>query len=160
MLAWIVAAQVLTELWYRFHETNSTENAHWTAVWPENSEKVQTPPIDSTVLAMLRCNEGKAGVCQDDVGHQWQAFFFRWAPGRNSAQLATAHTPDICLRGLGYQLTSDLGIRRISLQNLELPFHQYVFTKEQVQLQVFYCRWEDQRRAEIPGTGPAEDGSK
>src|SRR5262249_10533842 len=72
----------------------------------------------------------------------------------------TAHTPDICLRGLGYQLTSDLSIRRISLQNLELPFHQFVFTREQVQLHVFYCRWEDQRRAEIPETGPLEDGSK
>src|SRR5262249_54393779 len=81
---------------------------------------------------------------QDGIGNRWQGFFFRWSPGRNSAQLASAHTPEICLRGVGYKLASDLGVRNFSLENLALPFHQYLFIKGHVQLHVFYCRWEDQ----------------
>jgi len=160
MLAWMVTAEVLTQLWYRIHESNAVENAHWRAAWPEVPEKAQAVPIDSTVLAMLRCNDGKSGAWQDGIGNRWQAFFFRWPPGRNSAQLASAHTPDICLRGVGYKLMSDLGVRNISLEDLVLPFHQYMFTKGRVQLHVFYCRWEDQRFAQAHESVLREDGSQ
>jgi exosortase len=160
MLAWTATSEFATQLWYRLHEPSLKENARWTAVWPETPERAQAVPVDSAVVAMLRCNEAKAGTWQDGAGNDWQAFFFRWAPGRNSAQLASSHTPEICLRGIGYRLVSDLGIRNLPLPNLELPFHQYVFNKEQVQLHVFYCRWEDQRRVETSGPGPREDGSK
>jgi exosortase len=148
VLAWIVVVEVSTELWYRLHESNAVENAHWSAVWPEGLKNYQTVALDSTVLAMLRCNEGKAGAWQDGSGNRWQAFFFRWSPGRNSAQLASAHTPEICLRGVGYELTSDVGVQKLSLPNLELPFHQYVFSSGHGQLHVFYCRWEDQLNSE------------
>src|SRR5262249_22603349 len=99
LLAWVVVAEGLTQLWYRLHESNAVPNAHWSAFWPEGPDKAQTVPIDSTVLAILRCSDSKAGVWQDSIGNRWQAFFLRWAPGRNSAQLASAHTPEICLRG-------------------------------------------------------------
>jgi exosortase len=160
VLAWLVIAAGSTELWYRLHETMFVENAHWTAVWPEDPEKAQSLPMDSTVVAMLRCNEAKTGIWQDDLGNHWQAFFLRWSPGRNSSQLATAHTPEICLRGVGYHLSDDLGTRSLQLPNLELPFRQYIFSKDQVRLHVFYCRWEDQRPAGALGTTLREDGSQ
>src|SRR5262245_27920866 len=90
VLVWIVVVEVSTEWWYRLHESNAVPNARWPATWPEEAQSVS---IDSTVLAMLRCNEGKAGRWQDTIGNRWQGFFFRWSPGRNSAQLASAHTP-------------------------------------------------------------------
>jgi exosortase len=160
VLAWILAAEVSTELWYRLHESNAVENSHWSAVWPGGPDHTATVPIDSTVLAMLRCNVGKAGVWEDGIGNRWQAYFFRWSAGRNSAQLASAHTPDICLRGVGYELTSDIGVQNLSLPNLELPFRQYVFTKGHTQLHVFYCRWEDQRLAQLQPAVLREDGSQ
>jgi exosortase len=159
LLVWVVVAEAANEIWYRLHETQSVENAHWTAVWPGGPEKAQSVPLDSTVVAMLRCNEGKSGLWPDDIGNQWQAFFLRWAPGRNSAQLASAHTPEICLRGVGYQLTSDLGIQTLSFQDLQLPFHQYIFGKEHAQLHVFYCRWEDKRSTEPQAPLLREDNS-
>src|SRR5260370_3911257 len=122
--------------------------ARWTAVWPEPTEMTLALPVASSVVAMLRCNEGNAGTWRDGTGNRWQAFFFRWEPGRNSAQLASAHTPEICLRSIGYQMTTDLGIRNLELPNLELPFHQYIFSREQAQLHGFYSPWARQRRAD------------
>jgi hypothetical protein len=107
---------------------------------------------------MLRFNEGRAEMWKDGSGNHWQAFFFRWKPGRNSAQLASAHTPDICLRGVGYQLTSDLGLRTVSVKNINLPFRQYVFMHGLRPLHVFYCRWEDQATQSTGGLG--EDGTQ
>jgi hypothetical protein len=120
--------------------------------------KAETVPIDDAVQSMLRYSEGKAGRWQDSSGNQWQAFFFRWAPGRNSAQLASAHTPDICLRGVGYQLTRDTGNRMLAVKDVTLPFRQYVFSRGLVPLHVFYCRWEGQTRTGSADLG--EDGTK
>jgi exosortase len=159
LLAWVVLAEIGTQAWYRSHEANAIQNARWSVVWPDAQVNAQPIPINSSLEAMLRFNEGKAEAWHDTIGNDWQAFFFRWAPGRNSAQLASAHTPDICLRGIGYELKDDLGIRTIPVQGVNLPFHQYVFTHGIAQLHVFYCRWEDHQTSQ-PRDRQEEDGSK
>jgi hypothetical protein len=159
VLAWVVLAEIATQAWYRSHESDAVQNARWSVIWPDAQVNSQPIPINSSLEAMLRFNEGKAEAWHDTTGNQWQAFFFRWAPGRNSAQLASAHTPDICLRGIGYQLKDDLGIRMIPVQGVNLPFHQYVFTHGIVQVHVFYCRWEDHQTSQ-PHDRQEEDGSK
>lgn len=148
-LALIVIAELATEAWYRFHESKALPNAHWTVSWPESPTPAKTIKIDDTVTAMLRYNDGQEAVWADPSGNKWQAFFFRWAPGRNSAQLASAHTPDICLRGVGCRLTTDLGIQAVAVKGLKLPFRQYVFDRGGIPLHVFYCRWEDQNVGQI-----------
>ncbi len=158
VLVWILAVEFATEGWYRLHEARVVENAHWSVNWPESPGNSEAVPIDPTVQATLRCDEGRAETWQDATGNRWQAFFFRWAPGRNSAQLASAHTPDICLRGIGYELTNDLGLRTVPVGNLKLPFHQYGFNRGPVQLHVFYCRWED--RLATQAHDLIEDGTK
>jgi exosortase len=145
VLAWFLLAEVLTQSWYRLHESNAQPNARWSVVWPESGAQSKTIRIDETVRSILRYNEGREGIWQDEAGYSWQAFFFRWAPARNSAQLASAHTPDICLRGAGYKLTRDVGTELVAVAGLNLPFHQYVFERAGSPLHVFYCRWEDQK---------------
>lgn len=144
ILAWIAVVELSTEAWYRLHESKALPNAHWTVDWPESPAPARTIKIDDTVTAMLRYNEGKEALWQDGTGNAWQAFFFRWAPGRNSAQLASAHTPDICLRGVGCRLTSDLGLQYLPVNGLNLPFRQYLFERGGLPVHVFYCRWEDE----------------
>jgi exosortase len=156
-LVWVLLAEVATEAWYRVHETQAVENARWSVVWPA-VESAESVPLDSNLQSMLRFNEGHAEMWKDGSGNHWQAFFFRWEPGRNSAQLAGAHTPEICLRGAGYQLTSDLGVRTVPVKEINLPFRQYVFTQGLRSIHVFYCRWEDQATHETGDLG--EDGSK
>jgi exosortase len=156
-LAWALLTEVATEAWYRLHETQTLENARWSVTWPA-VESAESVPLDSGLQTMLRFNDGRAETWKDDSGNHWQAFFFRWEPGRNSAQLATAHTPDICLRGAGYELSSDLGVRTVPVKDINLPFRQYVFTHGSRPLHVFYCRWEDQTTRSTGDLG--EDGSK
>jgi exosortase len=158
-MIWILAVEAATEAWYRAHESKALENAHWSIVWPDAQSNAVPVPIDPSVQATLRCNEGRAEVWQDAAGCQWQAFFFRWGPGRNSAQLAGAHTPDICLRGVGYELTHDLGPQLVPVDGLQLPFHQYVFSRGHLPLHVFYCRWEDRLAMQQP-EDLREDGTK
>jgi exosortase len=157
-LALIVIAELATEGWYRFHESNALPNAHWSVSWPESPNPAKTIKIDDTVTAVLRYNEGQEATWSDASGNKWQAFFFRWAAGRNSAQLASAHTPDICLRGVGCRLTTDLGIQSVAVKGLQLPVRQYVFERGGTPLHVFYCRWEDQMVGQIDTTH--DDGGK
>jgi exosortase len=157
VLVWILAIEIATEAWYRAHESKAVENAHWSVNWPEGAG-AQAMAIDSTVQAVLRCDEGRGKTWQDAAGNQWQAFFFRWAPGRNSAQLASAHTPDICLRGIGYELTSDFGLQFVPAGDLKLPFREYAFNRGHAFMYVFYCRWED--RVTTQDRALIEDGTK
>jgi exosortase len=157
-LAWVLLSELTTQAWYSAHESKAVLNPHWSVSWPESQYKAEKVPIDPSVAAMLRCSTGEAEDWQDDAGNRWRAFFFRWAPGRNSAQLASAHTPDICLRGVGYKLTSDIGLRTVSAGDLKLPFRQYIFSHGQAPLHVFYCRWED--HPNDPGRDLQEDGTE
>jgi exosortase len=148
-LAWLLLAQLLTEGWYRIHESKTQFNARWAVSWPQSPNQAQLIKIDDSATAILRYNEGRQAKWQDEAGNLWQVFFFRWEPGRNSARLASAHTPDVCMRGLGCRLIRDLGIQQLAVKGLVLPFRQYVFERSGTQLNVFYCRWEDEVSAEI-----------
>jgi hypothetical protein len=156
ILCWGLLAELLTQAWYRSHETASVANAHWSVTWPERNS--QAVPIDDQVRSMLRYSDGHEQTWEDPLGNQWHAFFFRWAPGRNSAQLASAHTPDVCFRGAGYHLANDLGLQSFPIKDITVPFQQYVFTGGASPLHVFYCRWEDQLNQPQPNLH--EDGTK
>jgi hypothetical protein len=158
LLLWGVAAELMTQSWYRAHETTAIENARWSVNWPEPNGNVQEIKVDDLAKSILRYTDGRQEAWLDVAGNQWQMFFFRWAPGRNSAQLASAHTPDICLRGLGYNLVSDFGVRSIPVKDITLPFRQYLFAGGPSPLHVFYCRWEDQLTQQLLNL--REDGGK
>jgi exosortase/archaeosortase family protein len=160
LAAWILMAEVGTEFWYHAHELQTVQNSHWSVDWPAAQSDFGEIPISDTVRAMLRYSEGREVAWRDDAANQWLLFLFRWAPGRNSAQLAKTHTPDICLRGVGYQLAEDLGTIRIQTQDLELPFSRRVFTRGgESPLYVFYCLWEERESlAPQAADGLLEDG--
>jgi hypothetical protein len=109
---------------------------------------------------MLRCSEGRAVGWNDSGANQWQLFLFRWARGKNSAQLAKSHTPEICLQGIGYQLQNDIGTRVLPVGDLRLPFHQYIFARGGLILHVFYCLWEDRPPATDTAAAVREDGTQ
>jgi exosortase/archaeosortase family protein len=140
---WLGIVQTGVELWYRAHEIGQTPQAGWTVQWPAEQPLFRQTPLDDTARAMLRCDVGRGAAWADPAGHRWQAFFLRWEPGRSSAQLASGHTPDICLRGLGHKLIEDLGLQPAQAAGLTFPFRQYVFGQGSTRLHVFYCLWED-----------------
>ena len=153
LAVWAVTVEGATELWYRSHETRVAENARWSINWPVGENKFSETPVDDKARSMLRYSTGRSAAWQDGAGNHWQMFLFRWEPGRNSAQLATAHTPDICLQAAGYQLADDLGTHAVKARGLSLPVRQSVFTWQGQPLHVFYCLWEDHPAQAMDETG-------
>ena len=157
-LAWLGVVTLATEAWYRNHESGLVENPRWSISWPEQSPQFKKVEVPERSLAILRCSNSESGSWTDDGGNRWDGFFLRWAPGRNSAQLAKGHRPDICLPATGAILLEDFGPVTVSVDSLGLSFqHQSFLTGPNV-VHVFYCLWPDRRS---PSETPlVEDGSE
>jgi hypothetical protein len=157
-LVWLAAAQLATEVWYRAHESNLVPNARWSIAWPMQNAQFRKTDLPENALAILRCSDSKAASWQDDDGNQWSAFLLRWAPGKNSAQLAKGHRPDVCLPASGARMIEDFGPVTVRTAVADLPFqHQSFESRDQV-LHVFYCLWSDKRSMDEPAL--VEDGSR
>ncbi len=154
VLLWIGAVELLTEIWYRRHETNVEMRPRWSVSWPSSTKEFAEIKISERARSILRYSEGRGIAWRGADSFQWKLIFLRWEPGKNSAQLAKAHTPDICLPGSGYKLQSDLGMQTVPVGGLELPFRQFVFRHRDRVLHVFYCLWNDRSQLD---TGPARD---
>ncbi len=156
MLLWLVAMEIGTELWFRAHEKKLIANVNWSLAWPENAPHFKKTAVPENSLIILRCNHSESAVWEDDFGNDWSAFVLSWDPGRNSAQLAKGHRPDICFPAAGAKLVDDFGRVVVSADGFDLPFHYQTFESHGKLLHVFYCLWSDKIAAE---QGLAQDDS-
>jgi exosortase len=157
-LAWIGAAQLATEAWYRTHEANLVPNPRWSVAWPTQSPRFKKTVVPENSLAILRCSNSDAAAWQDDEGDDWSAFLLRWNPGRNSVQLAKGHRPEICFPAAGARLMDDFGQTNLQAGGVELPFRHERFESGSKILHVFYCLWSDRRAPNE--SAQAQDGSR
>lgn len=156
-LLWIGLGEALSELWFRAHETKLMPTVHWSAAWPTQSTRFQTGAVPQIALSVLRCSSSSAASWQDGAGNQWSGFFLCWKPGRNSAQLAKGHRPEICLPAAGARLLQDYGQIAILVQDFEIPFRHQLFESGDSTVNVFYCLWPD--RVALEEKPLLEDGS-
>ncbi len=145
MLGWIGTTEAASEIWYRSHESHLIANARWTVAWPSDSPKFRPQKLPESSLAILRCSSSEAASWQDDEGDRWAAFFLRWEPGRNSAQLAHGHRPEICLPAAGLKMVDDLGQVSVAANGLQIPFRHSTFESGDRLLHVFYSLCSDYR---------------
>lgn len=142
-LAWLVLCMGLTEAWYRSHESHLVPNTPWTLKWPDQDAGFHKGEISQTSLAILRCTDSRAASWLDDNGNDWSAFLLKWAPGRNSEQLAKGHRPDICFPAAGSQLVKDYGLVQLQPNGVKMVFHNQMFSNSAGYMYVFYCLWSD-----------------
>jgi exosortase len=142
-LGWLAAVMLLTEQWYRMHESRLVTNPVWRVEWPVQNASFQRTTVSDESLAILRCNHSEAGHWEDDDGVQWSAFFLRWDAGKNSAALAKGHRPDVCLPASGSRLADDFGRTNVAVADLKIPFTHQTFLADSRLLHVFYCLWPD-----------------
>jgi exosortase len=143
IVAWIVAAQAATEMWYRAHESRLVPNKRWAVAWPVGDSQFKKTELPEVSLAILRCSSSHAASWQDEDGNQWSAFFLRWEPGKNSAQLAKGHRPDICLPATGARLVEDMGQVAMEANGVNMIFRRQTFASGDRLLHVFHCLWSD-----------------
>jgi exosortase/archaeosortase family protein len=157
-LVWIGAGELAAEVWYRAHETKLMVTARWSLAWPDQAPRFRRTMLPENSLAILRCSTSQAAIWEDDLGNQWSAFLLRWKPGRNSAQLARGHRPDICFPAAGARLLDDFGQIRVPIRDFEIPFRHQTFDSGGQLAHVFYCLWPD--RVSPEETPVLEDGSQ
>ena len=163
-LCWLLLVELGVEWWYRSHEKNLTRTAQWSVRWPENAADLREIPMDERTRAQLHFDKGRGVTWRkpnDKAGDGFSMasgppavsllFFFRWEPGHNSALLANAHRPDVCLPATGWRQSRDHGVRNYRVSpNLTIPFRHFVFTHEgggrRQYAHAFYCVWEDRVR--------------
>jgi exosortase len=162
VLAWLLLVEVAVECWYRAHETNLPRTAQWSVRWPKSEPDFRELKIDERTRGILHYDKGQGATWRterrnSDVASAATAqpisllYFFRWEPGHNSALLANAHRPDVCLPATGWQQTKDLGVREYRVSpDLNVPFRHFVFEHNyngRTQFaHAFYCVWEDRVR--------------
>ena len=142
-LVWIGITEVATEVWYRTHENDLMVNARWSVAWPVQDAHFKKTAVPEESLAILRCSNSDSAAWEDDQGNQWSAFFLRWNAGKNSAELAKGHRPDICFPAAGAKLVEDLGQVTVSAKGIDIPFKYQTFESGSHLLHVFYCLWSD-----------------
>ena len=114
--------------------------------------------MSETAARILRFDEGRSvnwSSSSNGETNNRMLYYFRWKPGRNSAQLASDHRPDVCLPAAGLRQVADRGQREWSIAagRPGIEFHHYEFERRGVgrpqSLNVFYCLAEDVPRAEL-----------
>jgi exosortase len=157
-LLWVGATELATDWWYASHEKNLVATARWSVAWPAQHYHFRKTSLPENSLAILRCSTSEAGIWHDANGNEWSAFMLRWKPGKNSAQLAKGHRPDICLPAAGARLLEDFGQISLPVGDFRIPFHHQTFDLGGKVAHVFYCLWPDRV---APNEKPVlEDGSQ
>jgi hypothetical protein len=143
--------------------------------WPESAPDFRNLGIDERSRGVLRFDEGRAATWRqigEDHGMTSAVagdatcllYFFRWHPGRNSALLANAHRPDVCLPASGWKQTGDLGVRQYQITpDLVVPFRHFEFgynaSGHVRYAHAFYCVWEDRVRSAGQNEASSMSGS-
>lgn len=142
-VVWLGASGTATEFWYRSHEQNLLTTQRWSIAWPTQDAHFKKTAVPEESLAILRCSNSDSAQWEDDEDNQWSAFFLRWDAGKNSAQLAKGHRPDICFPAAGAKLIETYGAITANVNGLDLPFKYQTFQAGDQLLHVFYCLWSD-----------------
>ena len=143
MILWIAVIEVGVEAWYRVHEKTLVTNVGWSMAWPAGAPQFQKTELPENSRIILRCDNSQSAAWKDDLGNDWTGFVLQWNPGRNSAQLAKGHRPDICFPAAGAKLAGDFGQVEVAADGVDLKFHYQSFTSGNKLLHVFYCLWSD-----------------
>jgi len=153
MLAWLLAVLAANEAWYRYHEKSLVPNVAWRVIWPVDNPGFVKSAVPENALAILRCSDSAAGAWPDPAGNQWSAFLLRWAPGKNSVQLARGHRPDICFPAAGAKLVAEFDPVTVEANGVTIPFRHQSFAIGEKLAHVFYCLWSDRISPQGEATG-------
>jgi hypothetical protein len=158
MLIWTALGEAGSELWYRIHETKLVPTPRWSAVWPTHNPRFKATTVPQKALSILRCSDSDAAEWEDAAGNQWSGFLLRWKAGKNSAQLAKGHRPEVCFPAAGARLLEDQGQLTVRISDFQIPFRTESFEIGNKTVYVFYCLWPD--RISLRQGSLLEDGSQ
>jgi len=142
-IAWLVAAESLTGLWYAWHENRVPPAVAWHVAWPEKAPHFLRGEFAERTLALLKFNEGTTASWEAEGGYPWQMYALDWRPGRVSKFLSSSHYPTVCLPATGLELVAELGGWECDVNGVRIPFATYLFNQAGRDVYVFHAIIED-----------------
>ena len=130
-VAWLVCAELFTEIWYRARELPRAGGSDFTVRWPDKEKSFRDVRISARTQDALRADEAEAVAWLDATGGRWNAIYLRWRPGRPAALMGRAHRPENCFAALGRSLRANLGVLSVPAAGTEIPFDFYQFSAAQ-----------------------------
>ncbi len=144
---WFLTVMSGTEAWYRLHE--SKPMITWRFRWPKEMPGYQPVPASPNMVRLLQFDTGSGAEWKAADGTVRDVFFMTWKPGVSRSRLPSrGHRPEICLTDIDFNLEADLGMTTATVNGIDIPFEHYLFDKDGIQVNVFYCVWQDHPRAE------------
>ncbi len=140
---WLVAAESLTGLWYRWHESRVPPAVAWRVEWPENAPDFDKGEFAERTLALLKFNTGETASWTAEGVYPWQMYSLRWEPGRVSKFLSSSHYPTVCLPATGLQLAAELGPWECVVNGVNIPFSTFLFKQGAENVYVFHAIFEE-----------------
>jgi hypothetical protein len=116
--------------------------------------------VPDRTLDILRFPEGFSESWMDESGLRWQAYYFRWMPGKVGAQVTYTHSPTICLAATGMVLEQTYPPVLYEKGGLRMFIDAYRFRDKGQPLYVFHAISEDFSKAddEAPSGGASVRG--
>lgn len=151
----LVLAWAGTEAWYRSHERADERPVEWSLARQSESGRAKDLKVSDRTLDILRFPEGFSESWTDDGGLRWQAYYFRWMPGKVGSQVTYTHTPEVCLASTGMALEETYPPLLYEKGGLRLLIDAYRFRDKGRPLYVFHSITEDFSKAgdEAPSGG-------
>jgi exosortase len=146
-LAVLVAGLVFTKVWFDYHARSFALVTDWEFRLPAQRAAFREEAIPPRTRKILNYDEGYTGKWTGDARERWQAFYFRWLPGRTVTQSSRVHDPRICLGRAGMELVNTLPPVTFERGDVALAFDSYHFRDGGQDLFVFNCLAEDVRSA-------------
>ena len=140
---WMLAVHIMSDAWYRSREGKRPTSIEWDLRWPEQSKSFRFTEVPHEARSILRYTSGKSAKFDWNDGSLWQVYFFHWAPGRSSAQLATMHRPEVCLPAIGYKFVEQVEPVGMPISAVTIPFTGSLFECDGSRVYVYRCLWED-----------------
>ena len=149
-----------TEAWYRSHERAGERPVEWSLARQSVSGKARDLRVPDRTLDILRFPEGFSESWMDESGLRWQAYYFRWMPGKVGAQVTYTHTPTVCLAATGMVLEQTYPPVLYEKGGLRMSIDAYRFRDKGQPLFVFHAISEDFSKAidEAPSGGASVRG--
>ena len=142
LACWLVFAETGTEAWYRVHEFR-VYPPMWSVQWPTGRPGFQKSGVGESISKQMKYSEAEQASWLGEKGTSWSAYFFRWHPGPNSASLARAHNPEVCMPATGLRLVLKHEDLVFKVNDLAIPFVHYVFQDSGRPLHVWWCVWNE-----------------
>ena len=143
MMVLLIGSSIGTECWFRLHENREKPVLEWGLQSRRGIEGVATVKIAPRTMQMLYYPKGFSELWKIIPDAQGQVFYFRWPPGRTSAQALTMHNPEVCLSNIGMTLVRPLSPVTFESSAVTIPFKSYLFEQQGHPVYVFHSLLED-----------------